>query len=274
MNGFTIRAFLFLVALSAPLGAFADSQAGGLPTLADRVTVLETSVSTLQNAVTSLQATVANLQSANANLQTALNAEIAARIAGDNALQSALASLQTALNAEITARIAGDVALQSALATETANRQSGDASLNSSIQDLRVKGLGAKVFSTSVDQAEVPNGDLTTVATLGSPAAPLPPGRYLVTSKANVFNFNHNADWDCFLGVDPTGGGTFFNFDVISASTESNGLNATNDNAVVALEGIVTVPDSGPGGQVRLQCLSREPGSTVFAIQVVALQVI
>jgi hypothetical protein len=59
-------------------------------------------------ALLALQTTVTVLQTANSNLQQALTAEIAARIAADNALQAARTIQQQALDAEIAARIAGD----------------------------------------------------------------------------------------------------------------------------------------------------------------------
>jgi hypothetical protein len=190
-----------VVALSGPLVARADSQAGGLPAVADRVSALEAAVTSLQIANTNLQnaltaETAARtagdnaLQAANTSVQNALNAEIAARSAGDSALQAANTNLQSALNAEIAARSAGDSALQAAIGQEAAARQSADSALSAALSTAK-----GKAFQTFVPNFGLVNGNEAVVATLG----PLPPGDYFVIARATVRNASHDAAWFCFL---------------------------------------------------------------------------
>jgi hypothetical protein len=247
--------FALVAELPCPLVAQAGSQAGGLPAVAARVSALEA-------AVTALQTTVTALQTANNNLQNALNAEVAARTAGDNALQAAL-------NQETTERKSADAALQTqttglqgALSTETTNRLNGDLHL----EDLITAGIGGKAFSTSVSQADLPNGASTTVAALGTTANPLPPGHYLVTAKGWVFNPEHDAFWLCFLFLNDSPGF----FDQIDVITESEGLNATNSQAAFMLEGVITL--TAPG-KVKMDCQSGEASSDVHDIKLIAVQV-
>jgi hypothetical protein len=272
MDRFTLRGFLFLVALSAPFSAFADSQAGGVPSLADRVTILESSVTTLQTALTNLQTTVTNLnttlvkiQSDNTALQSALNAETANRVAGD-------AALRKDLNAEISDRFTMGFLIESNVVTETNDRKSADADLNNLIQNLKTSGLGAKVFATTVGHSDVPNGNLTTVAVLGSTAAPLPAGRYLLVAKGNVYNPDHNAFWGCYLHQV---GGPILplinTIDSVVVATESDGINASNAAEAFALTGVVTLTQPG---QIEMACESGEASSTVDNMQIIALQVI
>jgi len=77
-----VLVFLLVVLGGMTVPDAGANEAGGLPALDARVKALETTVASLQAANTTLQATVASLQAANATLQTALNTEIAARVAG------------------------------------------------------------------------------------------------------------------------------------------------------------------------------------------------
>ena len=86
--------FVFFIAVSIPLCAFADSQTGGVPSLADRVTTLENSVTNLQTTLTTLQTTLTTLQTSLTTLQTTV-----VNVKSDNT------TLQNALNAEIQARM-------------------------------------------------------------------------------------------------------------------------------------------------------------------------
>lgn len=123
--------------LGLPHAGVAASQAGGVPGLEQRVTVLEASNTNLANQITALQQALANettaRQSADSAQQSALAAETAARQSADTALQNSLAAQPTALSAETAARIAADASQQSALTAETAARQSGDNALQSQV---------------------------------------------------------------------------------------------------------------------------------------------
>jgi hypothetical protein len=235
-----------LVALSGPLVARADSQAGGLPAVADRVSALE--------------AAVTSLQIANTNLQNALNAEIAARTAGDSALQAANTNLQNALNAEIAARTAGDSALQAAIGQEAAARQSADSALSAALSTAK-----GKAFSTFVPNFGLVNGAEAVVATLG----PLPPGDYFVIARATVRNASHDAAWYCFLELD-----NIVPLDDVREGTEEFGLfegaafatsygNLTNIRVTTAL---------APSGTVRMKCSTHVAGSDLLGIRIIAIE--
>jgi hypothetical protein len=237
MSRISAAACLFFVASTAAFSVRADSQTGGVPSLDVRVTTLETTVGVLQTTLTTLQNTVTTLQAANNDLQKALNDEI-------------------------TARFVADFKLASALVDETNERKYEDSVLSGAIENLKTAGIGAKVYSTFVIHGDVPNGNLTTVATLGG----LPAGKYLILAKGNVSG-EHDVVWGCFL-----------NFrsqldwdDQIIVATEGVGVESWNSLTAVALSGIVTL--SSPG-QVTMSCESGEPGSEVDNIRLIALQVV
>jgi hypothetical protein len=237
MSRISAAACLLFVASSAAFSVRAQSQSGGVPSLDVRVTTLETTVGALQTTLTTLQNTVTTLQAANSNLQKALSDEI-------------------------TARVLVDFKLASDLAKETDERKFEDSVLSGAIESLKTAGIGAKVYSTFVLHGDVPNGNLTTVATLSG----LPAGKYLVLAKGNVSG-EHDQVWGCFL-----------NFrsqldweDQIIVATEGVGVESFNSVAAVALSGIVTL---GAPGQVTMSCESGHPGSEVDNIRLTALQVV
>jgi hypothetical protein len=119
-------------------------------------------------------------------------------------------------------------------------------------------GVG-KAFQTDKFSAAVPNGDQTTVASLALPA-----GNYVVTAKGTVENNDHNALWICDLKRD---GSTF---DQSFTTTESTGLNATNNDSMIVLGGISTLAASG---NVTMTCATGEPSSNVLHIKIIAIQV-
>jgi hypothetical protein len=162
--------------------------------------------------------------------------------------------------------MAHDFVLLGYIQDETAARKAADRAIDALIRD----GVGGKAYATSVNYADVPNGDLTTIATLGSTSAPLPSGRYLVIAKGEVDNQKHNTYWGCSLEFD-TGTGTFTVIDQTNLHTESLGANATNSRATIALEAVVTLANPG---QMIVQCHSGDPGSAVHDTTLVALQVI
>ena len=237
------------VVLSGAGGVRAESQAGGLPVVADRVTRLEgvattlqTAVTTLTTQVTTLRTTVTTLQTDNASLQNALAAEIAARQAADSALQAAHDALAGAVFQEVFARVNGDRAL--------GNRIDDVAALIAATgKFFEVKTFGGLV-----------NGARATVATLAS----LPPGNYLVIGRAEVQNLIHNVTlWLCSLN-DPTG-----LIDDSAASTLSLELTGS-PRASITLAGISRLTTSGP---VTMECQAGEAGSDLPSIHLLAVQV-
>ena len=110
----------------------AQSQAGGLPVVSDRVSVLEGVAANLQTAVTTLRTEVTVLQNTNTELKNALDAERTARIAADNALQAAL-------NQKATTRETQDGNLELALVVEHAQRANTDLKLRGLINNAEEK---------------------------------------------------------------------------------------------------------------------------------------
>ncbi len=247
------KLFPFIMALSNPIAAQADSQAGGVPTLEDRVTVLENSVSSLQttvtnlnNAVTALQTSVTNLQSANSSLQTALANETANRTSADNKLQTDLAS-------ETAARTTADNSIKNSLST-----------FDQKIQDAITATGGGRHYSVRVITADVPNGGNTSVAVLDG----LPSGHFVVFAKGLVRNFDHNAVWACSLIQNDNTPGPL---DQIALETESSGLNATNSSSTFALMSEVEMVNPG---KVQVFCNNDgQPGSAADYISIIALEV-
>ncbi|PWU25209.1 MAG: hypothetical protein C5B48_02485 [Candidatus Rokuibacteriota bacterium] len=235
-----------LVITSDPGGARAQSQAGGLPTLADRVSILEgvattlkSTVTTLQTQVKTLDSTVTTVQTTNADLQSALAAEVAARQAADDALRALVA--QVALD-----RLKGDVDLTTRISNLEA--EVGDLANSVTGKFFDVKTLGGLV-----------NGALATVATLG----PLPPGNYLVIGRASVQNFIHDTTWFCTLN-DPTGN----NIDDSVTSTQFLGFSGHQSSLTMA--GIARLASSG---SVRMECQTGESGSDLPSVHLLAVQV-
>jgi hypothetical protein len=230
------------VIMSDPGGARAESQAGGLPAVADRVSVLEgvattlkASVAILQTQVTTLRTTVTTLETDNTDLKSALAAETAARAAEDSTLRGLL--FQEALD-RITAGI----------------------NLSNRIQAVEALiGATGKFFDVKTSGGLV-NGANATVATLG----PLPPGNYLVIGRAFVENFIHDTLWFCNL-LNPAG----FNIDGTATSTQSVGFTG-NALSSMTMAGFARLTTSGP---VTMECASDESGSDLPDIHLLAVQV-
>lgn len=264
-----IGTFVFFIAVSVPLGALAASQAGGVPSLDDRVTTLETSVinlqasltslqttlATLQTTLTSLQTTVVNIQSNNTALQNALATETAQRKAAD-------AKLGDDLFSEVLTRFNEFNTLDDAIFSETQAREAADADLKSLIT------AGDKTFEVSVPFADVPNGDTTTIATLGG----LPAARYLAIAKGSVANSIHGARWQCDLYADDATTGTSARIDTVFADTTGGNLPGLNvSGTVAALAGVFTLDSPG---SMHMDCSSGESGSAVDEIRLIALQLL
>src|SRR5262249_40320952 len=233
--------------VSGPSGAQAQSQAGGLPVVSDRVAALEGIATTLQAAVTTLQTQVNTLQAANANLQNALNAETAARIAADTALQAAVTQ-------EATARSAGDTALQAAVTQEATTRKTADDSLHA-----QILASGGKAFSTFQRNAGFVQAANELVGTVG----PLPAGNYLVTAKATLNNFIHDVDlWECELLRDDG---------IVIDNSASSTTTGSHWTAIVNV-GLTSLPTAQ---SVKMFCaaIGNISGSDVADISITALQV-
>lgn len=240
-----------VVITSNPSDVGAQSQAGGLPAVSERVSVLERLAVTLQTAVTSLQTQVTVLQTANNDLKKALDAEAAARTAADNALRAAL-------DQEASTRETADTNLSLALVTERLQRIGTDEELRGLISNAR-----GQAFSTFRNHASLINGATALVGKVG----PLPAGNYLIIAKATVLNFDNNAVWDCFLRRD----------DGVSVDSTSTGTAAHEflddlgpDHSNIVNVGLTSMPAPG---SVNMFCGSREAGSEIFNIAMTAVQV-
>jgi regulator of replication initiation timing len=257
--GVAVLVAVFMI-VSGQGGARAASQAGGLPAVSDRVSVLEriaatlqtavaslqTQVTTLKTHVTTLQTQVTTLETANTGLQNALNAETAARIAADNALQAAL-------NQEATTRKAQDDNLVSALLNEGLRRISADAELRGLINNAR-----GQAFSTFRRNAQLVNGATALVGAVG----PLPAGNYLVTAKATVSNSDDDASWDCFLQRD----------DKVAIDSTGAGTSSDSHFATIVNVGLTSLPSAQ---SIKMFCgtFGGIAGSQLFDIAMTAVQV-
>ena len=240
------------VMVSTPEGARAESQAGGVPALAERVTVLEgvtttlkTTVTTLQTQVTTLRTTVTTLQNNNTDLQSALAAEIAAREAAEAALR------------------ATDDELRSAIFQVVLDRLKGDIDLAARISNLEAQvgtGASGKFFKIEATGTLV-NGARATIATLG----PLPPGNYLVIGRVDVNNFDHDALWFCSL-QHPS---ELHVIDGAETSTQSVGLSGS-PLASITMAGIARLTVSDP---VTMDCESNRNSSDLANIRMLAVQI-
>jgi len=239
------------VIMSAPGGAHAESQAGGVPALAERVTVLEgvtttlkTTVTTLQTQVTTLRTTVTTLQDSNADLRSALAAEIAARETAEGALR------------------ATDDELRS-LIFQLALRDIDFAIRIKNLEDDVAANAGAsgKFFQIRHATGGLVNGARATIATLG----PLPPGNYLVIGRVDVVNFDHDALWSCSL-QHPS---EQQSIDGAETSTQSVGLSGS-PLASITMAGIARLTVSDP---VTMDCESNRNSSDLGNIHLIAVQI-
>lgn len=263
-----LRLTSVLLALSAPVAAQDQSQAGGLPALEARVTALEGMVNTL---TTALAAETAARLAADAQLQSAINAEAAARQAAD-------ASLQSAINSEAAARQAADTSQQNAISNEIAARQGADASLQAAINtEAAARVAGDQQLSVQIDSDKpkyfvgtqladfLPNGDDTVVARIEG----LPTGTYLLSANLTVSNFEEDPYWDCtlyFLGQFP--------MHRVTTSTIGVGIIDTDSPVQsLSLQTPMTVTASDVPASVTLRCESEEPKSFVSNVKFFALRV-
>ena len=216
-----------------PSAGRADSQAGGLPALADRVLALEATTLTLQQLVTTLQANVASLQAANSSLQAALTQEAATRATADTNLQGQISQ-------------------------EATTRQSKDDSLQASIASVKVK-----AFQVSHDFVGLVQGQRAVVASTG----PLPKGNYLVIGRVSANNTIHTAHWRCDL---QRGDGIFI--DDTEADTNNTFPSVSNsvDTTMVVNLAVVFLSE---GNSVMMACQTGVSGSDLFSVRLTALQV-
>lgn len=240
-------------------GAWAESQAGGLPAVSDRVSVLEGITANLQTAVTTLRAEttarraetktlrtdITTLQATNTTLQNALSAETAARRAADTALQTANTDFQNALDVETFARRAADIVSSNAVAT-----------LSSRLDTVTQTG---KAYETEVRSTFLVNGALGTLAVLDD----LPAGRYFVIAKALVENVDHDAGWTCYL---LRGNEAFPNTLDITAATTDSGFIENSSNVTLTAVATLAAP-----GSFKIQCFTLVASSTLRWVKIVAI---
>ena len=248
------KAFGALAAGLALVGAVdAQPLTGGLPEVATRVTILETTVGTLQNQLGTLQGQLGALQSTVTGLQTQVTS-----------LQNSNSGLQSALNAEIAARKTADSTLKSdmelAFALETAQRKAADQSLQ---QQLAASSKG---FSSFTSKSGLVHGETAVVGSLG----PLPAGNYAVVANATVANTLHNAVWSCYLERSDNP-----NVAIGRAATGTVSQDFLDSVEGVFLNNItipvlVTIPDNT---SIRMLCWTGINGSDVDNIQMVATAV-
>ena len=235
------------VIVSGPGTARAQSHAGGLPAVSDRVTVLEGITANLQSAVTTLQTAVTTLQGNVTTLQTKVTT-----------LETKNTDLQSALNAEVAARKSAIADLQDSLDVERFARTLADNLIKARLDSLG--GLGTFFIGENTSGGLV-MGAPATVVTIG----PLPAGNYLVVGTVQVRNSIHDVDWLCDL-LGPAGefldGGITFT---------QNNIDARGDETTLTLAGIARVPTAS-SATVRCQNLTETGGSTtigrMFAVRV------
>jgi hypothetical protein len=168
-----------LTVLAFAAAAEAQSQAGGLPDVSDRVQVLEmqtraletrvttlqteakaleTRVTTLQTESKALETRVNTLQSDNATLQTALTKEIETRKTADTEVITALSKeietrttadteITAALSKEIETRKTADTEVTAALSNEAAERKTADTDLGEQLGSV-IAGISSAQFET------------------------------------------------------------------------------------------------------------------------------
>ena len=238
--------------MSVPSSVRAESQAGGLPVVSDRVKVLEGIAVTLQTAVTTLQSNVTNLLTNVTTLQTKVTT-----------LETKNTGLQGALDAEIAARKAAEAHLQDLLDIESFIRKAEDSSLKTSVASLASQiNTRGKTFSTTVNDTFLVNGD----GRVGE--LQLPAGSYFVLAKANLENSKHDAFWTCVLQTDDLQKG--FLFDSAQVDTESVGLSFNVNHQQGVMTGLVTlfVPAT-----LLLDCHTGKSASNVREVKIIAISV-
>jgi hypothetical protein len=224
------------------------SEAGGLPDVSARVTVLETLVSSLQSTITTLQNDVAGLKAANNELKGALAAETSARIAADGALSQSVAQVQASV-----------ASLSDNLAAEQAARIAGDQQLAAQVASTKPQYFVATQLADFL-----PNGNDTVVANLEG----LPAGTYLLSANLTVSNFEEDPYWDCTLYY-------MGQFPMHKVTTSTIGVGIIDVDAPVqslSLQTPMTVGASSAPASVSLRCESEEPKSFVSNVKFFALR--
>jgi hypothetical protein len=171
--------------MTVPL-ARAQSQAGGVPSLAQQVQTLQTQVqtlitanSTLQTTVTTMQTTIVNLQNNNTSLQAALNAEITARTAADST--------------ETAARKQADSDLLNGLLFVENLLLNNEANLKSDLQS-QIDGLKNTVNASAIGNVYVGAGavspDLNNNAPTVIASVHVPAGSYAIHAVVPAHNYD------------------------------------------------------------------------------------
>ena len=239
--------------MSVPSGAQAQSQAGGLPVVSDRVSVLEGTAAALQAALTSLQTTVTNLQTTVTTLRTQVTS-----------LQTANTDLGNALNAEIVARLQGDSGVRASVESERLQRIAADSSLMETIGTLTSTG---RFYETVVVNTFLVEGADAVLATLG----PIPSGNYLVVANLSLENTVHAARWLCTLFSETVDQGHITLIDSHQTHTSLGGIGVLSEFNTLALVGIARLPDSA--ATVKVRCSTGVSGSDIRVVHVVAVRV-
>jgi hypothetical protein len=237
--------FVALAATCAVVGSAQAqaSQAGGLPALADRVTIVESQVTQVTTLISAMQAKISSLEAANAALNTAVT-----KLAGDLATErSERISLQQYTFNQISS-------LQSALAAEQSARIAAD-------QELAEIGSGVQAFAGQPLASFLPNG----VETILSDLKQLPAGKYYFTAKADVGSLDVNHNWDCRLLLNGQ------QLDRATFLTESLGLGAySGAYENMSLHSYATL---AAVGTVEFRCATGDPSSIVKNIQLIGLRI-
>ncbi len=255
----TVLYFAVILGLATPATVTA-AETGGLPALDTRVSALETVVTSLQTLVTTLQTNVATLQTsvttlqtANSDLKTALDAEIAARKAGD-------AALKAALDAEVAARKLSDADFLTFAGYVVDKFLQLDGDITGLSADIAAASAKGRTYAGPSLATFLPNGDMTVISSLTLPA-----GNYYVAAKTNVLSQMFTTDFKCYLYVNGAQ-------QVDRGIASLRNLELTNDNVYANMKLNTLLALSAPA-KIDFQCESGVSSSSISNIKLIALEV-
>ena len=251
----TIAAVGLAISALAATHAVAQSQQGGLPAVAARVTQLEGTVG---------------------NLQAGLDAERAARIAADAALQLAVNGLQSSLSS-LEAAVSGQ-------ASQIASLQGQVGALNGTVANLSqtVTSLSQSVSSLTTTVAGLQNdrtfavfehsSGFTDLNVEGFPFIEvvwtfLPAGNWIIYAHADVWRNDSNGASACHITSGPSAGNVF------TTSSSAQETQSTDENGYWRGRFVLMSRASfaAPGDWVSVRCSSPasvSPSSSITAIRV------